>query len=96
MAKLCGSCKFWKPGECAAPGYGQCGKIEHDESSHTSTTIYDEEYLVELASGDEDDKARAAEVRKAREQKAVALDGSGYFAAVRCREDFGCVLHENK
>jgi hypothetical protein len=26
--------------------------------------------------------------------KAVAVDGSGYFAAIKTRECFGCVLHE--
>lgn len=25
---------------------------------------------------------------------ATAVDGSGYYAAVRCRADFGCVLHQ--
>lgn len=25
---------------------------------------------------------------------AVLIDGSDYFAALRCRSDFGCVLHE--
>lgn len=28
--------------------------------------------------------------------KAVAADGSGYFAALKTREDFGCVLWEVK
>ena len=28
--------------------------------------------------------------------KAVVLDGSGYFAALRTRDDFGCVLWEGK
>lgn len=26
--------------------------------------------------------------------KAVTQDASAYMAALRCREDFGCVLHE--
>ena len=26
--------------------------------------------------------------------KAVAVDGSGYFAAIKTQDSFGCVLHE--
>jgi len=28
--------------------------------------------------------------------KATVVDGSGYFAAIRVKEDFGCVLFEEK
>ena len=28
------------------------------------------------------------------DRKAEVLDGSGYYASLRTREDFGCVLHE--
>ncbi len=27
---------------------------------------------------------------------ATVADGSGYYAALICRQDFGCVLHESK
>lgn len=29
-------------------------------------------------------------------EKAVLIDGSGYFAAIRVKEDFGCQLWESK
>jgi hypothetical protein len=28
------------------------------------------------------------------EAKAFTVDGSDYFSAILCREDFGCTLHE--
>jgi hypothetical protein len=46
------------------------------------------------------DEPRATDTEeKANEQqqftdKAVVVDGSGYFAALKCRSDFGCVYHE--
>lgn len=30
------------------------------------------------------------------EEIALAVDGSGFIAIVRCKAEFGCVLHEEK
>jgi hypothetical protein len=35
-----------------------------------------------------------SEWEKWQEEKAVVQDGSGYYAALKCRADFGCVYHE--
>lgn len=52
----------------------------------------DENIGAERFSDDWEAKAPAA-IKAA---KAIAVDGSGYFAAVRCTEEFGCVLHQPK
>lgn len=42
------------------------------------------------------DSREAEEHRLLAAAKAIAVDGSGYYAAIRTAADFGCVLHEPK
>ena len=42
------------------------------------------------------DELDAEIARLAREEKAAAVDGSGYMASLRVKPDFGCVLWETK
>lgn len=90
---LCGTCKFWG-GPDDDGKYRQCARIEHDESSDTSS--YEEWDEDEVKYYQENDPERLARHNAMLAEKAVAVDGSGYFAALRCREDFGCVYHEPK
>ncbi len=56
--------------------------------------IQQRETIIEPARRLEDWDAREAEeYRLLSEAKAIAVDGSGYYAALRTRADFGCVLH---
>lgn len=73
----------------------KCGDCKHWK---TGLTSYDEDYEdVEsefgecgaVAHGGEDHDLRNTDPRLA-----LAIDGSGYRAALRCRSDFGCVLFE--
>jgi len=41
---------------------------------------------------DDWERRKREEVIAIRKQKAVVKDGSGYFAALKTRHDFGCVL----
>lgn len=51
--------------------------------------------IIEPARQVEDwDEREAEENRLLSLEKAISVDGSGYYAAVRTQADFGCVLHE--
>lgn len=52
------------------------------------------EDIIEPARNIDDWDAREAEeARLLRAAKAIAVDGSGYYAALRTTADFGCVLY---
>lgn len=88
---LCGSCKFWGT-DADKEKFRQCTKIIHDEdraSDNEWDSVEDAEYAA-------DDPERHAQHHNVLAQKAVTIDGSGYFAALKCREDFGCVYHETR
>lgn len=89
----CGNCKHWlferedwqfndlRVGECKAVKMRET--IEEEAVEGTLFNRWDEqgESLI-----------RAAFVRA----KAIAVDGSGYYAALRTFADFGCVLHARR
>ncbi len=87
--ETCESCAFWGDAKDAQnkETFRQCNAMFHDVGSNCG--------------GDgrrpEPDPIRFpelnAEWHEARSHKAVVQDGSGYFAALKCRSDFGCVLH---
>lgn len=85
----CKTCKYWRfdkrDWEYDETGLGQCARIRQREN------ICEPARLIE----DWDDREKE-EQRLIIEAKAIAVDGSGYYAAVRCVSDFGCVLHELK
>lgn len=88
MNNLCGNCKFWgEPDDVNE--FRQCQAIPHDIHC-----IHNEDKDFENFSWlDEEGKE---EYRKIKRNKAVVTDGSGYFAAIKTKEDFGCVLFEEK
>lgn len=82
--KLCGSCRYWGVAEDRDATFRRCTAIIHDERGRTDDpSLADAEWLSE------EDRA---EVRSLLAHKAVARDGDGYSASLRCRADFGCVL----
>lgn len=84
---LCGTCKFWGCNDDVGERFRQCMRVKHDECRDTCNEEDPEDYRV-------DDPERFERHQKTLAEKAVTVDGSGYFAALRCREDFGCVYHE--
>lgn len=82
--KTCGSCKHWGA-EGERGKFRRCTRIVHDHQDYTDDrTVYASDPTI-------DDEAKAM-----RQELAVVKDGSGMFATLCCREDFGCVLHEEK
>ena len=93
-APRCETCRFWKfdepDWEFDDLRFGGCKAIRM-----RSDFINEEDLGVEDdfdGHGEYAKRAKAALMKA----KAVAVDGSGYYAAVRCAPDFGCVLHELK
>lgn len=87
---LCGNCKWWgaEGGRATSGVWRSCGRIIHDERFVNSSDERDAmdapaEDMLEIQVFDANNKA-------------VVEDGSGYYAALKTRESFGCVLHEER
>lgn len=83
----CGTCKHWGKDRLPYfPGLHPCRAViaQHDVEKVSDDNGFD----VEPPDG--------CYLAKGGTPKAVAVDGSGYFAALKTREDFGCVLWEAK
>lgn len=76
----CGDCKYWgrTSTEIQDGVWRECGRIHFDETNSCRNDLDDESEFDQTI----------------RHELAVTRDGSGYFAAIKCREDFGCVLWE--
>lgn len=86
----CGTCKHWGREPNIDPEFRECQVIHLGEDENSWKGGPDAEEI-------EDEPELAARRIKFRsENKAFTLDGSNFQAALRCREDFGCVLHEPK
>jgi hypothetical protein len=82
--KTCGTCPFWTGREAlseAGEAFRQCQRLVHDQNRDVDGYDREEEPAI----------ARQTTLRR---ELAVLQDGSGYYAAIKCRADFGCVLHE--
>lgn len=90
MKNLCGTCRFWGDADDIQKErqYRQCMEMFFDDGGSTGDLSHEPDINRY--------PAWHAEWAEARSHKAVVVDGSGYFAALRCREDFGCVLHQEK
>jgi hypothetical protein len=87
MESRCGACRFWgsDPGD-EKTKFRPCRAVIHDHESVSSSW---------RESDDNDDpEFRPATYDAVHKALAVVVDGSGYMATLRCREDFGCVLFE--
>lgn len=82
----CGTCRFWTKTNRDESYYFNlrpCGAVKQRED-------------IEMAKGDDGDEVRDEDGNETPvvRPRAMAVDGSGYFAALRTAEDFGCVLWE--
>lgn len=89
MTGNCRTCRHWRAVE---PDWqfdgltmGKCGAIKQRET-----------IIAPAREIDDWDKREAEEERLLKAEKAVAVDGSGYYAALRTQADFGCVLFQGK
>ncbi len=80
----CGTCKYWGENREKGQDFRSCQAIKHD--AH----YYSEREEQDLW---EDDEIKTTCEFKAN-HRAVVVDRSGCFAALRSRSDFGCVLYE--
>jgi len=90
----CATCKHWEQDSTPDEPLwgGRCRRIKH-ANAHIDFTRIPRPWEIEMEIVD----PLSAELQKlADEERAVVKDGSGYFAAFRCKADFGCVLHEEK
>lgn len=101
MGKTCGTCKFW--GEGVAQGddppdcdYRPCGAVIHDKRGHARAEKDDVETYLEDYCPEHEYAETRAEIAAIRKHKAIVHDGSGYYAALKTKDDFGCVLHQPK
>ena len=87
----CGDCKFWgKPGDTEV--FRPCGGVIHDERSRHNEEedeFWDSEMGLQIGNINE-------QIRDINSRPAVVIDGSGCFAALKTKEDFGCVLFERR
>jgi hypothetical protein len=58
--------------------------------------IHDERSFAGADPGDYPDEMRDEILAIRKQHSAVVVDGSGYYAALKCREDFGCRLWQAK
>jgi hypothetical protein len=69
--------------------------VPHDKRGELSNDFTDDGFVEDW--GSEDLKAEALGAHAAAQAsnvKALVKDGSGYYAALKVREDFGCVLFQ--
>lgn len=103
MPVRCGTCRFWGrlrrtngETEVQEGEWRQCGRAAHDKDHDCEP----EQEILDLNGNWVNGVAVHDEysLRKMnsplRRELAVVQDGSGYYAALKCRADFGCVLHE--
>lgn len=84
----CGLCKFWgEVGE--AFSHRTCTAVVHDKNME-----YRKEEFFVPDCDDEDELIKAREFMSG--HRAIACDGSGYYAALKTSDDFGCVLFEER
>jgi hypothetical protein len=101
--KICGNCKHWGTGHEGSgppapeessveePCYRPCGAVLFDDRYRANQRYDKKEFIEEY---EDLTPELQAEIDAVRKHKAVTQDGSGYHAALKTREDFGCVLWE--
>ena len=82
----CGTCKFWGTDKDIGEKYRECQGVKMDH--HTISEGPVPNYFNEM------ETEEILELR--RTALAVTVDGSGYYAAIKSKQDFGCVLHQEK
>ena len=93
----CGDCKFWGLPDEAKAKWRSCTAVVHDYSNYTNPCREEtgNKWDDTLEERYEHSPASLQEALKLREtHTAVAVDGSGYYAALKTRDCFGCVLYQ--
>jgi hypothetical protein len=95
----CGSCAHWgdknKPDE--DPMFRACQAVVHDKEWATGKDGHQNQAEEDDFDFERDVAADIkAEIKAVRKHLAVVQDGSGFYAALKVREDFGCVLWKAK
>lgn len=98
--KVCGTCKHWGSPKEVAAGYDwrACQAIKHDKDGNSA------DYKMELkeyeGQNDEYEREMYGEYLESLENlkpfKAVACDGSGFYAALKTFDSFFCCLYESE
>lgn len=98
----CGTCKFWGSDdprhndEIPEGEYRTCNAVIHDKLGATDSNRDGvDTYVADYYDKHEFAEAKA-EIAAVRKHLAVVKDGSGYYAALKTKDDFGCVLHQPK
>jgi hypothetical protein len=95
QAPRCETCVHWSASsddwQCEKAGFGECKRII------LLDRVTDQAAKAFRAQGrrvwDNADELGAAELELLKIAKAVCVDASSYYAALRTAPDFGCVLH---
>lgn len=91
----CGSCKFWGLPDESKAKWRSCTAVIHDDGDATGMTENEGGYTTPVEERGYMRDARKKELIVIRDQHlAVAVDGSGYHAALKTRDSFGCVLYQ--
>jgi hypothetical protein len=77
----CGTCKHWEKGDYFDDEkyWGECHRIRQYRGGDNPVAFYDPDTGRQMFDPDE---------------VVSAQDGSAYFAAIRCKAQFGCILYE--
>lgn len=88
----CGTCKYWGDHEDEGARWRRCVAVKHGVVNRNidlqEAANYDDNLLPIVENRTQYTDTPIAVSR------ATVVDGSGYFAALKCEADFGCVLHE--
>lgn len=92
MTSLCETCEHWKFDDVDYLfddlKFGRCSNIRQLE------TVISEACDAAGISNRWDEGGEEISRQGVAAAKAIAVDGSGYYAAVRTAPDFGCILHK--
>jgi len=77
----CGLCVFWGDTEDQGQRFRKCGAVKQ------GAVRFDDDFNETIVASGEQYDANAAPL-----DYAYVVDGSGYFAALKTEQDFGCAL----
>jgi hypothetical protein len=89
----CGDCKFWGLPDESIAKWRSCTAVIHDDEWVTAPTVAEGGDARPIEERDYLRDFRKKELLIIRDQhRAVVVDDSGYHAALKTRDSFGCVL----
>lgn len=90
--ETCGTCRFWGDEKDKGYRFRRCLGVY---SCERFSGPGDGERLESFLHPDGDERWDREEMTEVVKQRAYTIDGSGYYNALKCREDFGCVLWQS-